>query len=74
MGSLTGRPTCVRLRGRTPEEGVEGLFELFADFFFAAFDEVHGHVRGIAVLELDLGVREFFDFVGGDQAESVDQC
>jgi hypothetical protein len=55
------------------EEGIEGLLELAADFLFAAFNEMHGDVRGVAVLELDGGVGQLLDFIGRDQAQAVDQ-
>src|SRR5262249_52865307 len=56
------------------EESVQRLFELLANFAFAAFDEVHGYVRCLAVLEADFGLADFLHFVGWKQPHAIEQC
>src|SRR5271163_818311 len=55
------------------EKRVQRLLQLGADFFFAAVDQMHGDVRGLAVLQLDLRLADAFNFVGGQQSHAVDQ-
>jgi len=49
------------------EEGVQRLHELLADFLFPTLQQMHGDVSVVAILQADLGVTQFFNFIGGEQ-------
>ena len=56
------------------EEGVEAHFELPFDLLAAAFEDVHGDTRLVAVLQGDWSVAHRCYLVGGQQSHSVNQC
>src|SRR5438270_4708100 len=55
------------------EEGFQAGAQLFFDVIFAAFEQVHGDVGGATVFEFDVGIADFEEFVGGQEAHSVNQ-
>ena len=44
-----------------------------ANFVFAAFQEMHGHLGLFATLECDLRVAHFFEFIRRKQTHAVDE-
>jgi len=54
------------------EERFRARPQLLLDVFFAAFQNVHGHVRGLAVLQCKGGVFDGSQFVGRQQSHSID--
>jgi hypothetical protein len=59
--------------GVEAEEGIDALTELRFDLLFAAFENVHGNASLATVLQLDDGFSDFGDFVGGEEAHSVNE-
>lgn len=51
--------------GEEVEEGVDALAELGLDLFAGAFEQMHGDVGGVSVLEFDGGFADGRDFIGG---------
>ena len=63
-------PSDLRIKIK---EGIQALFELTLDFLSRALQNVHGHVRLVAIGEFQGGVSYLDDLALGQQAHSVDQ-
>ena len=55
------------------KKGIQALFELTLDFLSRTLQDVHCHVRLVAVGELQGGVSYLDDLALGQQTQSVDQ-
>src|ERR1035438_3820630 len=57
------------------EESIKRLRKLPLDLLFArAFDQMHSHSRGLAILQMDFPLFEAFQLVDWKQTDSVNQC
>ncbi len=71
--ALWARYRWVLNLGVEVEEGVEAHFELGLDLLAAAFEDVHGDARLVAILQGDWSVAHLCYLVGGQQSHSIDQ-
>ena len=55
------------------KKGIQALFELTFDFLSRTFQNVHGHVRLMAIGEFQGSVSYLDDLALGQQTHSVDQ-
>jgi len=56
------------------EEGLQAGLQLFFNFIFAAFEDVHGHVSLTAILEFESCVTNFCNFFRRQQPQSINKC
>ena len=50
------------------------MAKLGLDLLSAAFEDVHGHMCLIAVVEVDGRFADRGDFIGGEQTHSINEC
>jgi hypothetical protein len=55
------------------EEGFDAVAELGLDLLAATFEDVHGDLGLIAILEDDGCGLDCFDFIGGEEPHSIDE-
>ena len=68
--AVSARPSDLRVK---VEEGIQTLLELRLDLLARALQNVHGHVRLVAVGELEGRVVDLGDLALGEQPQSVDK-
>src|SRR5450755_4595867 len=55
------------------EERLQAGLQLLLDFFFAAFEDMHGDVRLASILQFEGCVADFRDFVRGQQPHAINE-
>jgi len=56
------------------EKRIQAVFQLFFDFLFRAFKNMHGHAGATSIVELEGRVANFRDFFCGQEPQSVNEC
>ena len=55
------------------KERFQTTLQLFFNFFLAAFQHVHGHMRLASIFQFQGGIADFGDFLRGQKPQSIDE-